>query len=188
MTVPGYTGWGQRSPDFGHSSLGGPPGPEHGRRRRSTPLLAGIAFLGLLGAIAFFVVRADGADDEQVAAELEERSQPPEVQEVRLVEDRLELHVDERDHHRRYCIQSPDLEPEGLEGSLCGQAGGPRAPSILLSNLGKDADELVGLDVTVTAVSPLLADEEDLESADLLSGPAMLTSDPSDPVQIVDAR
>jgi hypothetical protein len=171
-----YTGWGQRPSDFSRSSWGGPPpGPRSLARRLLTWGIALVAFVGV-GVVVMLAI----ADDDQ--EEIAERSQPPVVHEARLVDDdRLELDVS-GPPGADYCLESPaptDDLPD-YPGRLC-TSDAMEAHWFSVDDLELDADDLVGEELVVTALSK----GTESGGARLATG---LLSEPSEPVEIVDAR
>lgn len=130
----------------------------------------------LLVAISVFVVRADGADDDQLAAEIERLSQPPVIHEARLLDDRIELDVAVTDD-TDYCLD-PSLVRDGRECDR--RMGGP--PRFYLDDLTVDADELVGREIRMTARSSVTRGDGALPIG------GYVVSEPSSPVEVVDAR
>jgi hypothetical protein len=166
-----YTGWGQRPSDFSRPSWGGSPPDERSLVRRL--LTWGLSAVALVGVAVVVMLAVDG-DDEYDEQELAERSQQPVVHEARLIDDdRLELDVS-GPPDADYCLESPSARAT-LAGRLCtsGHRGGHWYSVDDLE--AADADELVGRELVVKAESRLD------------SGAALL-SEPSEPVEIVDAR
>jgi hypothetical protein len=173
-----YTGWGQRPSDFSRPSWGGPtPGPRSLARRLLT---WGTALVVLIGA-GLVVLFASDDDEEAISAEeIEERSQPPMVHEARLVsDDRLELEVSGPDG-ANYCLESPEVAAR-IAGRLCtSMATDDHAFAVEDLELGPD--ELVGRELVVIAQSRIA------DNGGGATLPAELLSEPSEPVEIVDAR
>ena len=102
------------------------------------------------------------------------------LNEARLVEDRLELDVDGPDD-AEYCLDSSLARSDRLGAECSRHTGGP--PWFNLDDLALDAEELVGREIVVTARSTVSTGSD---GAVPFSGEVV--SEPSDPIEIIDAR